>query len=85
MFWYQVSVFETAIRVFGGLLSAYDLSKDPVFLEKATDIGDRLMRAFGTKSGVPAGQIGLNGKFELVALFTRMGGITYEYGSCVCY
>ncbi len=30
-----VSVFETTIRSLGGLLSAYDLSGDPVFLEKA--------------------------------------------------
>lgn len=30
----QVSVFETTIRALGGLLSAYDLSKDPAFLEK---------------------------------------------------
>ena len=31
----EVSVFETNIRVLGGLLSAYHLSKDDVFLRKA--------------------------------------------------
>ena len=30
----EVSVFETTIRELGGLLSAFDLSGDPVFKEK---------------------------------------------------
>jgi hypothetical protein len=49
----RVSVFETTIRVLGGLLSAYDLSGDQVFLDKARDLGDRLMKAFDTPSGIP--------------------------------
>lgn len=49
----EVNLFETTIRVLGGLLSAYHLSGDPVFLEKATDLGDRLMPAFKTPSGIP--------------------------------
>uniref|UniRef100_A0A0A9A537 alpha-1,2-Mannosidase n=1 Tax=Arundo donax TaxID=35708 RepID=A0A0A9A537_ARUDO len=36
----EASVFETTIRVVGGLLSAYDLSADKIFLEKARDISD---------------------------------------------
>ena len=32
----DVSFFETTIRVLGGLLSAYDLSGDGVFLTKVT-------------------------------------------------
>ncbi len=51
-----VSVFETTIRNLGGLLSAYDLSQDTVFLEKADDLGKRLMKAFGTPNGVPYGE-----------------------------
>ena len=35
--------FITKSRVVGGLLSAYDLSGDKVFLEKAQDIADRLL------------------------------------------
>ena len=31
----DVNLFETTIRVLGGLLSAYHLSKDEVFLDKA--------------------------------------------------
>ncbi|KAB1204297.1 Mannosyl-oligosaccharide 1,2-alpha-mannosidase MNS1 [Morella rubra] len=50
---YEASVFETTIRVLGGLLSAYDLSGDKVFLEKARDIADRLLPAWNTPSGIP--------------------------------
>ena len=37
----DVNLFETTIRVLGGLLSAYHLSGDKVFLDKATELGDR--------------------------------------------
>lgn len=56
---YEASVFETTIRVVGGLLSAYDLSGDEVFLEKAKDIGDRLLPAWDTPSGIPYNRIHL--------------------------
>ncbi|XP_058068123.1 mannosyl-oligosaccharide 1,2-alpha-mannosidase MNS1-like [Magnolia sinica] len=56
---YEASVFETTIRVVGGLLSAYDLSGDKVFLEKAKDIADRLLPAWDTASGIPYNRINL--------------------------
>ncbi|KAG2568570.1 hypothetical protein PVAP13_7NG326100 [Panicum virgatum] len=56
---YDASVFETTIRVVGGLLSAYDLSGDKVFLEKAKDITDRLLPAWETTSGIPYNRINL--------------------------
>ena len=46
-----VSVFETCIRELGGLLSAYDLSKDRVFLAKAQELGNALAKSFNTVSG----------------------------------
>ncbi|XP_027918390.1 mannosyl-oligosaccharide 1,2-alpha-mannosidase MNS1-like isoform X2 [Vigna unguiculata] len=55
----EVSVFETTIRVLGGLLSAYDLSGDKVFLEKAREIADRLLPAWNTPSGIPYNRINL--------------------------
>jgi mannosyl-oligosaccharide alpha-1,2-mannosidase len=54
-----VSVFETTIRVLGGLLAAYDLSQDKVFLEKARSIGDGLLPAFDSATGIPYAQINL--------------------------
>ncbi|XP_043713221.1 mannosyl-oligosaccharide 1,2-alpha-mannosidase MNS1 isoform X2 [Telopea speciosissima] len=56
---YEASVFETTIRIVGGLLSAYDLSEDRVFLEKARDIADRLLPAWDTPSGIPYNRINL--------------------------
>ncbi|KAL3632152.1 mannosyl-oligosaccharide alpha-1,2-mannosidase [Castilleja foliolosa] len=56
---YDASVFETTIRVVGGLLSSYDLSGDTVFLEKAKDIADRLLPAWDTPSGIPYNIINL--------------------------
>ncbi|KAJ2450906.1 Vacuolar protein-sorting-associated protein 33 [Coemansia sp. RSA 2336] len=46
-------VFETNIRYVGGLLSAYELSKDRVFLHKAVELTDLLMPAFDTPLGLP--------------------------------
>lgn len=56
---YDASVFETTIRVVGGLLSTYDLSGDKIFLEKAKDIADRLLPAWDTQSGIPYNIINL--------------------------
>lgn len=59
----DVSGFETTIRSLGGLLSAYDLSGDKVFLDKADDLGAKLFKAYDTPSGLPKGSINLqNGK-----------------------
>ncbi len=35
------SFFETTIRAVGGMLSAYELSKDPIFLNKSCEIVDK--------------------------------------------
>ena len=47
------SVFESDIRLLGGLEAAYDLTKDSVFLDKALDVGKRLLPAFNTPAGYP--------------------------------
>ena len=56
----DVSVFETNIRVVGGLLSAYDLSGDKELLDIATSIASRLEPAFNTPSGVPRSFVNLH-------------------------
>lgn len=65
----NVSVFETNIRVLGGLLSAHLLacdvslalhnSYDGCLLILAEDLGNRLMRAFDVPSGIPFGTVNL--------------------------
>lgn len=44
-----VSLFETNIRLLGGLLSSYALTKDDRFKAKAIDLGDRFMRNFESR------------------------------------
>lgn len=83
-----VSLFETTIRSLGGLLSAYDWSKDAVFLKKAQDLGDRLAKAFDTAyvDGFPMNYINLKtGKTEFASwmrnkiLLAEVGTLALEF------
>ncbi|CAI5455454.1 unnamed protein product [Caenorhabditis angaria] len=55
----NVNFFECTIRVLGGLLSAFHLTGDEMFQEKATDLGDRLLSAFKTSSPIPFSDVNL--------------------------
>ncbi|XP_039714907.1 endoplasmic reticulum mannosyl-oligosaccharide 1,2-alpha-mannosidase isoform X1 [Pteropus medius] len=55
----DVNLFESTIRLLGGLLSAYHLSGDALFLQKAEDLGNRLLPAFRTPSKVPYSDVNL--------------------------
>lgn len=60
----EVSVFETTIRMLGGLLSAHYLSgNDDVYLEKAVDLADRLLGAFESPTGIPYASVNLKQRF----------------------
>jgi mannosyl-oligosaccharide alpha-1,2-mannosidase len=49
----SVNIFETTIRHLGGLLSAYDLSRDQALLDKAVELGDMLYAGFDTPNRMP--------------------------------
>ncbi len=49
----RVNSFETTIRCLGGFLSAYDLSKRDVLLQKAVELGDLLYSGFNTPNRMP--------------------------------
>uniref|UniRef100_A0A673IXD6 alpha-1,2-Mannosidase n=1 Tax=Sinocyclocheilus rhinocerous TaxID=307959 RepID=A0A673IXD6_9TELE len=55
----DVNLFESTIRILGGLLSTYHLTGDTLFLDKAKDIGFRLMPAFKTPSKIPYSDVNL--------------------------
>lgn len=55
----DVNLFESTIRILGGLLSAYHLSGDHLFLEKAEDFGNRLLPAFQTPSKIPYSDVNI--------------------------
>eukprot|EP01087_Luapelamoeba_hula_P012843 TRINITY_DN3627_c0_g1_i2.p1 TRINITY_DN3627_c0_g1~~TRINITY_DN3627_c0_g1_i2.p1 ORF type:complete len:576 (-),score=76.37 TRINITY_DN3627_c0_g1_i2:85-1812(-) len=50
---HHISLFETNIRALGGLLSAYALSGDDLFLTKARELGERLLRAWDYGKAMP--------------------------------
>ncbi|KAH1240327.1 Mannosyl-oligosaccharide 1,2-alpha-mannosidase MNS1 [Glycine max] len=60
LIFFFVGRFPPKSRVVGGLLSAYDLSGDKVFLNKAIEIADRLLPAWNTPTGIPYNIINLS-------------------------
>uniref|UniRef100_A0A914ICH1 alpha-1,2-Mannosidase n=1 Tax=Globodera rostochiensis TaxID=31243 RepID=A0A914ICH1_GLORO len=71
----DLSVFETNIRFVGGLLSAFALTKEKVFLDKAREVADLLLPAFDASPfGIP---------MALVNLKTgRTGNYGWASGGC---
>lgn len=49
----DISVFETNIRYVGGLLSAYALTGDDMFRDKALHVAEKLTPAFKSPTGIP--------------------------------
>lgn len=74
----EFNSFETTIRVLGGLLSAYHLSEDPLFLEKATDLADRMLPIFDTPSGLPWPGINLSKRKGVPDKYSAFVGSTAE-------
>jgi ER degradation enhancer, mannosidase alpha-like 2 len=86
----EVSVFETSIRILGGLLSAHFMYEEEIvaidedvdaydggLLRLAVDLGERLLPAFATPTGIPYGTVNLkNGvpKGEIDVTSTAGGG-----------
>lgn len=84
----SISVFETTIRYLGGLLSAYDLSAEPVLLEKAIQLGEMLYRAFDTANNTPQSNLYIEdakitdrSEFpaEINMCFACLGSLTMEF------
>ncbi|XP_004637646.1 mannosyl-oligosaccharide 1,2-alpha-mannosidase IC [Octodon degus] len=53
----EASLFEVNIRYIGGLLSAYYLTGEEVFRIKAIKLGEKLLPAFNTPTGIPKGVV----------------------------
>jgi len=49
----EISVFEVVIRALGGLLGAHALAGRPAFLDRATELAERLLPALNSSSGFP--------------------------------
>ncbi|HEX9887236.1 MAG TPA: GH92 family glycosyl hydrolase [Longimicrobiales bacterium] len=91
---FSVQVFEVTIRLLGGLLSAYQMDGDPGFLALATDLGDRLMPAFDSPTGMPYVRVNLrsgetslpvNNPAEIGTLMLEFGVLSKLTGNPVYY
>jgi mannosyl-oligosaccharide alpha-1,2-mannosidase len=79
---HEISVFETTIRFLGGFLSLYALTSDPMYLKKATEVGDALLPAFDTKSGIAKSLVNVPMKTaNNYGWVTGHGSILSEFGS----
>ncbi len=80
---FYVQVFEVTIRILGGLLTAYQMDGDPRFLELATDLADRMLPAFDSKTGMPYGRVHLQtGEKEWqVSNPAEIGTLMLEFGT----
>lgn len=77
-----VQNFEITIRLLGGLLSAYQLSGDQRLLDKAQDLGQRLLPVFESPTGLPYTHVNLRtGKVRgNVSNPAETGTLVLEFG-----
>ncbi|XP_074509162.1 mannosyl-oligosaccharide 1,2-alpha-mannosidase IA isoform X2 [Sebastes fasciatus] len=55
----EASLFEVNIRYVGGLLAAYYLTGEEMYKAKVMELGEKLLPAFNTPTGIPRGVINL--------------------------
>ncbi|XP_026531803.1 mannosyl-oligosaccharide 1,2-alpha-mannosidase IC isoform X2 [Notechis scutatus] len=78
----EASLFEVNIRYVGGLLSAYYLTGEEVFKSKALELGEKLLPAFNTPTGIPRGVINLGSGMSWSWGWASAGSsILAEFGS----
>jgi hypothetical protein len=77
----KLSMFETTIRVLGGLLSAYQITGRPKLLDQASSLGTRLSRGFDTPSGLPDNYVNLKTGHHEGAAWNGGAAILSELGS----
>jgi ER degradation enhancer, mannosidase alpha-like 2 len=79
----SVQVFEVTIRLLGGLLSAYEMDGDPRFLRLAGDLGDRLLPAFRSPTGMPFRYVNLRtgATRDPVSNPAEVGTLMLEFGT----
>ena len=79
----EVKNFEITIRLLGGLLSSYQLTGDKRLLELAEDLGNRLLPAFNSPTGMPYVYVNLKtGKTrDAVSNPAEIGTLLIEFGT----
>lgn len=78
-----IPTFETVIRYLGGLISAYDLSGDPLMKIRAIELGNWLLPSLGTLEGFPNRFYGIGqnpaGKSHGKTILAEVGSLSLEF------
>jgi ER degradation enhancer, mannosidase alpha-like 2 len=79
----SVQVFEVTIRLLGGLLAAYQMDHDARFLRLATELGDRLLPAFRSPTGMPFRYVNLRtgATRDPISNPAEIGTLMLEFGT----
>ena len=79
----SVSVFEITIRLLGSLLANYQLTHDEALLQKARSLGDALLPAFSTRTGMPYRFINLKtgATRDVISNPAEIGTLILEFGT----
>ena len=79
----SVQVFEVTIRLLGGLITSYQMTKEPRFLALADDLGRRLLPAFQSATGMPYRFVHLRtgAKNGRVSNPAEIGTLILEFGA----
>ena len=90
----DVQVFEITIRLLAGLITAYELDGNKKFLRLAVDLGNRLMPAFNSPTGIPYRYVhlqtgktrdGINNPAEIGTLMMEFGKLSKLTGDSQYY
>jgi len=76
------SFFEATIRLLGGLLGAHSLSLRPIFLQRAKELGDRLISAWPPDADLPNSQVDIGANLSSHIGWRGRSFSTAEVGSC---
>lgn len=76
------SFFEATIRLLGGLLGAHSLSLRPIFLQRARELGDRLISAWPPDAELPNAQVNIGANLSSHIGWRGKSFSTAEVGSC---
>jgi hypothetical protein len=79
----SVSVFEITIRLLGSLLANHQLTHDPALLDKARSLGDALLPAFSTRTGMPYRFVNLKtgATRDVISNPAEIGTLILEFGT----
>jgi ER degradation enhancer, mannosidase alpha-like 2 len=78
-----VSHFEIVIRMLGGLTALYQHTEDPFYLEKATDLADRMLPIYDSPTGMPYTEVNLKTREVRgnISNPAQIGTLILEYGT----